>query len=774
MEREQERRDPVGEPHGDHAERAAGHDGDPHHGDELKRVAESAHRVGEVGTPEIGSFAQHGYCRPTVAIRAAGIDFARIHLVHTCDKSGRRRRGGQLTEVGLGQLGLGQRGSELLAEDAALARAGLAILDANWLGHATRASSRLYPHQWSWDAACIAIAYSHFDQARAETELRSLFEGQWRNGLLPHIRFTDGARYFPGPEFWQTELSPDAPAHPRTSGIVQPPVHATAVWQVYRNAPDTERAEAFLRELMPRLVAWHDYLYRERTRDGEGLVEIWHPWESGIDNSPLWDEALARITPPPDEIPEYQRVDTEVVDSSQRPTNAEYDRYAYLVKCYRERGLRPGADPRRVPVRDPGRPLQRDPRHGRARTSRRSPASSARTPSRSSALPQRHDRASTRSSGASRTACTWTTTCAPTRRCRRPHLGRPGAALLRRRRPSGRSRLLETVREFAVTLDGGWAVPSVSARRSLVRPGPLLARAGLAHDQLGHPSRAPPARLRRRGGAAPRRPSSTSPAAAASGSTTTRRPARGRAPSTCPGPPRSCSTSYSPARATRLSLRASVEKGVDHASESARAGRRPSWPSECWRLRPEPAPPPTGRSGRRQRRLPVDAVERDHRERGLPQPDRQGLLGIGRQDRRPARERDVLPRPDQGRVGRRQGHGQPPRRRARRLPHDHPVPDRPERRRQGPAEGRHPGRALHARQARDEQAVLHPVDAGVVRHGRQQEGAQRPAEGRRHQPPLLRPALQVGQEHCRSTTAARSSASRPARRGCSRASSRAT
>ena len=225
-----------------------------------------------------------------------------------------------------------------LAEDAALARAGLAILDANWLGHATRASSRLYPHQWSWDAACIAIAYSHFDQARAETELRSLFEGQWRNGLLPHIRFTDGARYFPGPEFWQTELSPDAPAHPRTSGIVQPPVHATAVWQVYRNAADTERAEAFLRELMPKLAAWHDYLYRERTRDGEGLVEIWHPWESGIDNSPLWDEALARIAPPPEEIPEYQRVDTEVVDSSQRPTNAEYDRYAYLVKCYRERG----------------------------------------------------------------------------------------------------------------------------------------------------------------------------------------------------------------------------------------------------------------------------------------------------------------------------------------------------------------------------------------------------------------------------------------------------
>lgn len=232
------------------------------------------------------------------------------------------------------EVGLGGHAAALVDDDAVLARDALAILDANWLGHATRASSRLYPHQWSWDAACIAIAYSHRDQERAETELRSLFEGQWRDGLLPHIRFTDGARYFPGPEFWETELSPDAPEHPKTSGIVQPPVHATAVWQLYCNALDRDRAESFLAELLPKLVAWHEYLYRERTHDGEGLVEIWHPWESGTDNSPLWDDALARIEL--DEVPQYERVDIEVVDSSQRPTNAEYDRYAYLVKCYRD------------------------------------------------------------------------------------------------------------------------------------------------------------------------------------------------------------------------------------------------------------------------------------------------------------------------------------------------------------------------------------------------------------------------------------------------------
>ncbi len=232
----------------------------------------------------------------------------------------------------------------LARTDGTLARKAVAVLDENWMGHATRASASLYPHQWSWDSACIAIGYSGWDQERAEAELRWLFAGQWADGLLPHIRFADDARYFPGPEFWQTDLSPNAPEHPKTSGIVQPPVHATAVWHVYRHARDVERAKGFLHELMPKLVAWHEYLYRERTRGDGGLVEIWHPWESGMDNSPLWDDALARISPPPEAIPAYERVDVEFVDAAQRPTDADYDRYAYLVKLYRERGY----DSRRI------------------------------------------------------------------------------------------------------------------------------------------------------------------------------------------------------------------------------------------------------------------------------------------------------------------------------------------------------------------------------------------------------------------------------------------
>jgi hypothetical protein len=219
-----------------------------------------------------------------------------------------------------------------------LVRGALEVLEANWRGASTVPSPALYPHQWSWDSACIAIGYSHLNQARAEQELRSLFGGQWLNGLLPHIVFADGQDYFPGPEFWRTDLSPDAPVHPHTSGIVQPPVHATSVRQVFRLGHDRESAEAFVAELVPKLEAWHDYLYRERDRDGDGLIEIWHPWESGMDNSPLWDPVFARIELGDDDVPEYKRVDRKFADPAGRPTDSEYDLYAYLVKLYRDRG----------------------------------------------------------------------------------------------------------------------------------------------------------------------------------------------------------------------------------------------------------------------------------------------------------------------------------------------------------------------------------------------------------------------------------------------------
>lgn len=201
-------------------------------------------------------------------------------------------------------------------------------------------SRTLYPHQWSWDAAFIAVGMARYAQERAWAELRTLFAAQWADGRVPHIVFdtSDGDRhYFPGSRFWRSDIAAPAPRRP-TSGIIQPPVHALAAWEIYRSAPDaTARAvgAAELRWLYPRLAAQQQYLAAYRNVGGEGLACLVHPWESGQDNSPAWDPALAAVPAAGVPMP-GQRADLAVSTASHRPTDADYARYLLIAQCYRD------------------------------------------------------------------------------------------------------------------------------------------------------------------------------------------------------------------------------------------------------------------------------------------------------------------------------------------------------------------------------------------------------------------------------------------------------
>jgi Trehalase len=119
--------------------------------------------------------------------------------------------------------------------------------------------------------------------------------------------------------------------------VVQPPVHATAALYIYRHAEDEAKARDFLEYAFSKLGAWHDYLYRERDPEGEGLVSIRHPWESGMDNSPVWDQTMQRLHLRSDQVPRYHRADIHTVSASDRPTSGAYDRFAYLVKFFADR-----------------------------------------------------------------------------------------------------------------------------------------------------------------------------------------------------------------------------------------------------------------------------------------------------------------------------------------------------------------------------------------------------------------------------------------------------
>jgi hypothetical protein len=226
-----------------------------------------------------------------------------------------------------------------LGAEVRLAARARQILRQNDMGDWTKAAPDLYPHQWSWDSAFIAIGLSTLDTRRAARELRSLFAHQWKNGKVPHIVFNPEAppeSYFPGAEHWAcAAASPDAPpSPPYTSCLCQPPVHAIAALRVQRNAVhegEEEDARAFLRHIYPRLLAWHRYLATARDPEGSGLVTIFHPWESGTDNSPRWDDSLAAVEV--GDLSPYPRHDLQHVgDPAERPTDADYDRYLWLVK----------------------------------------------------------------------------------------------------------------------------------------------------------------------------------------------------------------------------------------------------------------------------------------------------------------------------------------------------------------------------------------------------------------------------------------------------------
>ena len=75
-----------------------------------------------------------------------------------------------------------------------LQREAVRVLLRNWHGYAAVPSRSLYPHQWSWDSAFIALGLQHISARRAATELLSLFGAQWADGRIPQIAFNRGAR----------------------------------------------------------------------------------------------------------------------------------------------------------------------------------------------------------------------------------------------------------------------------------------------------------------------------------------------------------------------------------------------------------------------------------------------------------------------------------------------------------------------------------------------------------------------------------------------------
>jgi hypothetical protein len=198
------------------------------------------------------------------------------------------------------------------------------VLRLNDRGDFTVPSGSLYPFQWLWDAAFIALGWSTIDAARAWDELDSVVRGQWDDGMMPHVVYHHpSALYFPDPDIW------DVGRTPPTSGITQPPVLTSVVLALTRAGASDPATLERARRLWPALLACHHWFHTARADAGTGLVASFHPWETGMDNSPPWDGPLARV--PVGELAPYERKDTVAVAAEQRPTTKEYDAYVAIV-----------------------------------------------------------------------------------------------------------------------------------------------------------------------------------------------------------------------------------------------------------------------------------------------------------------------------------------------------------------------------------------------------------------------------------------------------------
>ncbi len=137
----------------------------------------------------------------------------------------------------------------------------------------TEPSPGRYPWQWYWDSCFAAIAWRRFEPRRARAELESLLAAQRPDGFIGHTIFwrshVSGVRLL----FYNV-----ASRRSFQTGTIQPPLLAWA-WRIAVGDPREE----------PRIGAQVDWLAANRDLEGDGLLWIVQPDESGLDASPKFE-----------------------------------------------------------------------------------------------------------------------------------------------------------------------------------------------------------------------------------------------------------------------------------------------------------------------------------------------------------------------------------------------------------------------------------------------------------------------------------------------------
>lgn len=155
--------------------------------------------------------------------------------------------------------------------------------------HYTKPSPGRYPFQFFWDTCFHVFILSALKEHNmAKEHLISLFAMQEENGFVGHMIYWD--RLKPGrlTDVFQSKPRLKNFFHSHMSALIQPPLVAQAVERVYQAGGDRD----FLIKMLPKLKKYYQWLAEHRDFDGDGLLTIISPFESGMDWKPTYDIAL--------------------------------------------------------------------------------------------------------------------------------------------------------------------------------------------------------------------------------------------------------------------------------------------------------------------------------------------------------------------------------------------------------------------------------------------------------------------------------------------------
>lgn len=149
-------------------------------------------------------------------------------------------------------------------------------------------STGTYPYQYFWDTCLhVFILTALGEHELATKNMRSLFAMQEDDGFVGHMLFWSNPLPATWSDIFQGRPSPNL-LRPHMSALIQPPLVAQTILRIHDGTGD----DAFLREILPKLKRYFAWLERNRDFDGDGLLTIISPFESGMDWKPTFDEVV--------------------------------------------------------------------------------------------------------------------------------------------------------------------------------------------------------------------------------------------------------------------------------------------------------------------------------------------------------------------------------------------------------------------------------------------------------------------------------------------------